>query len=129
MTPRIRHIPGYRSTPRTLSQAQRHAEADSRIEAVKRAKAPVLGAQALEPAKANRRVSLWAFAAFLAPAGMFAFFAAYISPIAALAATAFCSGVIGMCIVVLAVRRAEALESWDELGEEAERPTIPGEMR
>ncbi len=45
----IKHIPASSPSPRTLSQAQRRAETDSRIEAVKRAKAPVLGARSLEP--------------------------------------------------------------------------------
>lgn len=106
MTSRIRHIPGHRSTPRTLSQAQRRAEADSRIEAVKRAKVPPLGAQALASAKERRRARLWAVAAILALVGLFAFFSAHMNPVAALAATAICSGVIGMCIIAMAVRRA-----------------------
>lgn len=114
------HIPGYRSTPRTLSQAQRRAEADSIIDAVRRAKAPALGAQALASAKAARRARLWAAAVILVIAGVFGFFAAHTNPIAALAATAICSGVIGMCVVAIAVRRAELVESWDDVAEEAE---------
>lgn len=129
MTSRIHHIPGYRSTPRTISQAQRRAEADSRIEAVKRAKAPALGAQALEPVKANRRVSLWAIAAFIVIVGLFTFFTTCMNPIAALAATAFCVVIVGMCAVALAVKRMELVEDWEGVYPDAERPHIPGEMQ